>query len=273
MKISYVSDLHLEFGNIALPGGDVLILAGDICEIRKLKKQENNYYKEFFNNELTKYNKVLYVLGNHEYYSDKMHKTIETLQKILPSNTVLLNNKSIEIDGILFLGGTLWTDYHKNNLAMLNAKDKMNDYKCITVKNLEKGTYHKLYAKYVLGEHYKTKMFFLNELEKNKNEENPKDVVIISHHAPHKKSLDNDDHIKGDDEAYYYSDFTEVMEKYDNIKYWVHGHIHSKSNYQINNTKVLANPRGYKGYNKTADNYEIESFEIENKLKKQLKII
>ena len=36
MKIELASDLHLEFGPLELPGGEVLILAGDICEYRTL---------------------------------------------------------------------------------------------------------------------------------------------------------------------------------------------------------------------------------------------
>lgn len=28
---------------------------------------------------------------------------------------------------------------------------------------------------------------------------------------------------------------------------WVHGHIHSQSDYQIRRTRVIANPRGYPG--------------------------
>ena len=42
MKINYMSDLHLEFGYQPLPGGDVLILAGDICEARSYIKEHHS---------------------------------------------------------------------------------------------------------------------------------------------------------------------------------------------------------------------------------------
>jgi len=72
MKISLVSDLHLEFGYQEMPGGDVLILAGDICEARTLSKQFHstkilpyapgmlNAY-DFFYHECAKYKKVFMV--------------------------------------------------------------------------------------------------------------------------------------------------------------------------------------------------------------------
>ena len=40
MIVSLVSDLHLDIsGHLELPGGDVLILAGDICEAKELNKE------------------------------------------------------------------------------------------------------------------------------------------------------------------------------------------------------------------------------------------
>jgi hypothetical protein len=40
MKVNVISDLHLEFDDLTLPGGDVLILSGDICEAKNVKKDQ-----------------------------------------------------------------------------------------------------------------------------------------------------------------------------------------------------------------------------------------
>ena len=42
MKVSLVSDLHLEFGYQEMPGGEVLILAGDIAEARSISKHHHS---------------------------------------------------------------------------------------------------------------------------------------------------------------------------------------------------------------------------------------
>ena len=35
MRVNLISDLHLEFStDLSLPGGDVLIVAGDMCEFK-----------------------------------------------------------------------------------------------------------------------------------------------------------------------------------------------------------------------------------------------
>ncbi len=36
----------------------------------------------------------------------------------------------------------------------------------------------------------------------------------------------------------------EIIERYD-IDLWIHGHIHAHSDYKINKTRVVCNPRGY----------------------------
>ena len=33
-----MSDLHLEFGDLELPGGDILVLAGDIAEVKNIEQ-------------------------------------------------------------------------------------------------------------------------------------------------------------------------------------------------------------------------------------------
>jgi len=43
------------------------------------------------------------------------------------------------------------------------------------------------------------------------------------------------------------SDLDDIMVMHDNIKLWVHGHVHNCFDYQINQTRVVCNPLGYPG--------------------------
>jgi hypothetical protein len=97
MKIDYCSDLHLEFGPVSLPGGDVLILAGDICESRSLRKNFHETklldrtpgafkYQDFFDFECAKYQQVFYVMGNHEHYHGRYDRTYSELKSMLLSS-------------------------------------------------------------------------------------------------------------------------------------------------------------------------------------------
>jgi hypothetical protein len=45
----------------------------------------------------------------------------------------------------------------------------------------------------------------------------------------------------------YTSDLSELILDHENIKYFVHGHMHDPVDYPVGNTRVLSNPRGYVG--------------------------
>lgn len=68
-------------------------------------------------------------------------------------------------------------------------------------------------------------------------------VMIVTHHAPCPKSIPPD--LQGDAfNPAYASDRTQFITESE-AKVWIHGHIHSRSDYTIGHTRVLANPRGY----------------------------
>ena len=82
MKVNVISDLHLEFDDLILPGGDVLILSGDICEAKNVKKDQysedavqfkieqkrSDRYIRFFVEECAKY--------EHSHHSDNKHYSL-----------------------------------------------------------------------------------------------------------------------------------------------------------------------------------------------------
>jgi len=276
MKINLVSDMHLNFADIEMPGGDVLIMAGDIMEAGHLRRADNakkdtflaDRYRRFCKEELPKYRKVLYICGNHEHYNNDYYDTHSRLRRELPDNAILMENDSVQIDDVWFYGATLWTDMNKGDPVSLEViKNSMSDFKVIKfghgikVKTAWGDEYYTnsfspSYAKSVFHESVAKLSAFLNEHKEDK-------VVVISHHAPTELSIDpyykDEYHMNGA----YFSRLGAFILDHPQIKTWVHGHVHNKTDYMIGDTRVLANPRGYKGYEAIADEFDPGfSFEV-----------
>lgn len=277
MKLQLISDVHLDFHDLVLPGGDVLLMAGDIMEARELGKK--NYlaehvlkpgrdpnlradrYLRFMNEEVTKYNKVFYIAGNHEHYGAQMHKTHVFMRENVPSNTTVLENESFVHDGVLFLGATMWTDFNKGDgMTMMNAEQRMNDYSKITVKH--NGIYRKADPRIMLQEHFRSRAYFNTVLTENKQKETPLPVVVMTHHAP--TALSIPEWYKGNYlmNGCYCSDLSELILDNPQIKVHVHGHTHEQFDYLVGDTRILCHPRGYYGSETSAYNYTPLEFEI-----------
>lgn len=115
-----VSDLHIEYKNdevpnplkFITPSADVLILAGDIGSFYKYHQLKS------FLEQLCPYFKiVLYIPGNHEYYTmpgsiprnmKHLHALLLTIELAIP-NLHVLNRSSVRIGNVCILGCTLWS--------------------------------------------------------------------------------------------------------------------------------------------------------------------
>lgn len=122
MRIQYVSDLHLEFGcrpPRLSPVAPILVLAGDIGN----PFQES--YRDFLADCARSWKHVVVVAGNHEFYNkyaaDRWHvKGAETVAdrlaacqavaRVAGSNVHFLDRGRVDIDGLAFLGCTLWSN-------------------------------------------------------------------------------------------------------------------------------------------------------------------
>ena len=276
MKINLVSDMHLNFADIELPGGDVLIMAGDIIEAGGLRRADNakrdtflaDRYRRFFKEEMPKYRKVIYIMGNHEHYNNSYDDTADRIRRELPDNVYFLEQESVQIDDVWFFGATFWTDMHKGNpTSMQIIKQSMNDFKIIKLG-------HGIRIDNAAGDSYWTNQFtpayaasvFKDTVDKLRvflDDHKDDKVVVVSHHAPSSMSVDpmfkDDHHMNGA----YYSDLSDLILDNPQIKTWVHGHMHNACDYMIGDTRVLTNPRGYLGYETIANTFNPGfSFEV-----------
>lgn len=256
MIIQFVSDLHLDMsGFLDLPGGDVLIVAGDACEARELVKEFHSTKAldrepgafpcaDFFTYTCAKYKKVFYVLGNHEHYHGKFWKTKTELERIMPSNVTIMENQCEEYEGVVFIGATLWTDMNKGDPITLHSmQNYMNDYRVITYHYPQYNSYHKMRPADTVKMHIESK----NYIEQKVKEYSDKPVVVITHMAPTFMSVN--DKYRGElSNGAYASDLSNLILDHPNIKTWVHGHMHDPCDYMVGDTRVLCNPRGYLPY-------------------------
>jgi len=239
MKLHIASDLHLD-GNRKqlpeLPGGDVLVIAGDLCEVHNLYNEQLQRWCQW---QLQKYNHVVAVLGNHEHYGGKLQQSKQELQGLLPHNCVVLENQTLILDGVRFLGCTLWTDMGgQNPVTIWDCKQWMNDYRYITWHN--GAHYRKLEPQDTILLHKTSKHWLEQQLS-----DQSMPTVVVTHHAPSQLSVHpryQGDQLNG---AYYTQlDYT-IMDYQPQL--WIHGHMHDPSDYYIGLTRVVSNPRGYPG--------------------------
>lgn len=233
MKIAVYSDLHLEYGNnYCIPDKDcdLVILAGDIInfgEYRPLAKFLNAIARP-----------VLYVPGNHEYYRSgsivQAEKAVSTwLASEFPFCHLLLD-ESINIGGINFFGGTMWTDFNNGNVeAMAIAQKEMSDYTAITLSENKQIT-----PADTIVLHKSFMMKLMDWLEQDLS--GPR--VIITHHAPILKP--NSCFISSGLEPAFIASGTKKLIKRFSPDLWIYGHTHECDDHKFSGTRIISNPRG-----------------------------
>src|SRR5690554_3685776 len=128
MKLQVYSDLHLEFEPLspAPTDVDVIVLAGDI----HIGDKGVLWALETFPDR-----PVIYVLGNHEFYTHKYPGLITKLKSLAQGTNVhVLEKDSVKIDGVAFHGCTLWTDFAlfgDPRIAGYECQQVMRDFKKI----------------------------------------------------------------------------------------------------------------------------------------------
>ena len=296
MRIAVCSDIHLEFGPISLENtdnADVLILGGDICVAKDIMDKDDNGIFDRFDRSKTihtffqeccaRFCHVIYIMGNHEHYSGDFPSTIGTLRDRLGylPNLHILDKETFVVDDVTFIGGTLWTDMNKEDpMTLLHIRGVMNDFRSVTNSNhpgvvYEGGHFNEAnqFVKDPWGSHvrqakfspedsvqdHKAMMDYIRIMIEGKNDQK---FVVVGHHAPSKMST----HPRYADEQLmngaYSSDLSDFIIDHPQIKLWTHGHTHEDFDYMVGSTRVLANPRGYDGYEDRADRFKLKTVEV-----------
>lgn len=211
---------------------DVYILAGDVCEEKNSRSWITNLCKVNPNTQFIE------VAGNHLYYRgniEKCHNRRLELQESLP-NYYFLENDSVIINGIKFIGACLWTDMNKRDeIVIHNAWKCMNDYRKITYTS----NYARFspYRSIVL--HENSKEYIFKTLEASKEP-----CIVVTHHQPFITEIQ-------DDLSYaYMSDMEKEFNMCANLPImWFSAHTHKSHDivkeYKHGNVRFISNQRAY----------------------------
>jgi len=251
MKLRILSDLHLEFQNMeleVLPDEDrtILVLAGDI--------HVGNRAKTFIDNLLHRFDRVVYVLGNHEFYDNEMDDVITFWEEYeadqgLDGNFYFLNNNYIrfkDIDGKWWMlwGGTMWTpmagnvkDATEQWRIRQQLRQNMTDFQII-YRDGKRVTPHQLQNLHEVAKE-KLKMDLANYALDNK--------IIVTHHLPTQEMVEAKYRNEKTMNHAYVANLDDVIEKF-KPNLWIFGHTHETVFKHIGDTYYVCNPRGYAGY-------------------------
>lgn len=208
---------------------------------------------------------VLYVPGNHDFYQDdddrdsgdrytlwdQQYRGRELAEKL---GIHLLMDDTVVLDGVRYIGGTLWTDMATVGRGMLHSKMReaesgrnvrMNDYHLIKRRSeKDPSKFKKLRAAQTIEEFVKTRSYIEDVLKQ------PFDgpTAVLTHHAPHPEGLRRESEEKDPEFSTfsycYASNLTSTIERLA-PDLWAHGHIHGFKEYSVGSTKLVRNARGH----------------------------
>lgn len=264
MNIQLISDLHLEshphFSVQPVAGADLLVLAGDIGSYQPGSQLTSLNIADFG---LARFSPlprdqggagwptpVVFLPGNHEYDGLDFEATHARLRETCERLGIIwLERQSIVLQGIRFVGCTLWTDFdaltaQQAPTGKVTLAEQLKEReKAFRAANFYLKTYHTLrkgepmLAEEMREEGLKSQAWLRQALAV------PFDgkTVVVTHFAPSLLSADpRYGLVPGT--AGFCNALDELLPLAD---VWMHGHLHCAIDYVSRGCRVVANPLGY----------------------------
>lgn len=234
-KALVISDIHLEYAKkLDIPvidGVKFLILAGDIGSYRE--------HLDFIRDCATKYT-VIYVLGNHEFYGYTLKEVRDFWKSVEIENFYFLDNSSVVVDGIEFIGSTLWVDFNRRNpRTMVSASVDITDFRKIYNATADEYiTVDEIYNEFEMAYNYlKEAIYNDNGLTK----------VLVTHYAFSHESVHPSyrDHESDLRMNHMYASNLDYFVGNSLVNVAIHGHMHTSSDYMLGDVHVVCEPVGY----------------------------
>ena len=240
MRLLVLSDLHVEIAEFA-PGAfdaDLVVLAGDIHNGALAPQWARRVFPD---------HPILMVAGNHEFYDGERNRVLDALREsALRSEVRFLENEEAEIDGVRFLGCTLWTDYRAFEQpqralrlpieqAMAACARLIADHVAI---RLDDGKSVRGFTPLDAARLHAQSRAWLEDALARRGDGA---TVVVTHHLPSWRSV-HPAFAHWVSNAGFVSDLDPLVGLAD---LWIHGHTHTSQSYRLAGAQVVCNPRGY----------------------------
>ena len=235
MRLQVISDLHLSRGWLeprTADSADAIVLAGDIARPEPAIAWARSLARP-----------VLYVPGNHEFYGASLTGVVRELRRLAQGTQVhILDNDECVLDGVRFLGSTLWTDFllfghgDERDGAAAQAIEHMRDFQKICLDEERQILFTPMDS---------AALFRRNTawLAARLDDRWDGPTVVVTHHAPSARSIAA--RFRGSLLNACFASHADGLLGGGRVRLWIHGHMHHSVDYVAEGTRVLCNPRGY----------------------------
>lgn len=180
---------------------------------------------------------MISILGNHDYWNTSTcFKTIPEWNAFYKSiendNVSYLINETKIINGIAFIGSTLWSDFRNFENQVVMDSNISKDFSKISLDGSDNISQHEMYLLYK-----DARKFIISELEKHSD----KKCVVMSHFPP--SIMCNKTHRITAVSYFWVGDMEDIIGEYQPIL-WLSGHMHNKFDEMLGDTRLIMNTLG-----------------------------
>lgn len=243
MLLHVFSDLHVRTHQVPVPlqpvpEADVVVCAGDVGEgvERSLQWLRGRFPDH----------PIVFVSGNHEHYYGHYPESVEAGRRVARElGITFLENEVAVVEGVEFVGTTLWTDYmaagpERRVETMLAAQNGLLDHAAIRSSASATGRFTPEEA---LAAHGQARDF----LERCFARSPVRSRVVVTHHCPDLGGVH--EKYRGDPlNGAFVSDLGHLVARSE-AAIWIHGHVHHNRDTDVGGVPVICNPGGYPGEN------------------------
>jgi predicted phosphodiesterase len=245
MRLLVLSDLHVEHAPF-VPAAqhdafDAVVLAGDIGQATLALHWARRSFPG---------HPIIQVAGNHEYFDAVLEPALDAMRAVARRLDIqLLECDEVVLDGIAFLGCTVWTDYRLHERpgrpvsmsaenAMAGARRAMLDYRLIEVADRAEPPGRRRFEPIdSVVIHEASRAWLAERLARPSAGRR----VVVTHHLPSWHSVSVDFAAAPSNPAF----ASDLDALFAGVDLWIHGHTHSSHDYLAAGCRVVCNPRGY----------------------------